>query len=110
MKRLMIVFAVILILVISGGLTAQIASNGNQLSIPGIVRQTTDPDASALDMAPWKAEQMFLFVGFVVFNLVGIAATLAALFWFLNRQIKHVSAKGTQTLTGSTPVKAEETT
>lgn len=107
MKRLMIVFAVILILVISGGLTAQIASNGNQLSIPGIVRQTNDPDASALDMAPWKAEQLFLFVGFVLFNLVGIAVTLAALFWFLNRQIKQVGVKGTQTISDSTPAKAE---
>ncbi|MEZ4667400.1 MAG: hypothetical protein R3E39_05710 [Anaerolineae bacterium] len=105
MKRLMIVFAVVIILIITGGLTAQIASNGNQLAIPGIVRQTTDPNASALDMAPWKAEQMFLFVGFILFNLVGMAVTIMAIIWFLNWQIKKVNAKTSQT---TAPTKVEE--
>ncbi len=93
MKRLLIVVAVIVILIISGGLTSQIASSGNQLNIPGLIRQTNNPDASALDMAPWKAEQLFLFVGFVIFNLVGMAVTIMAIFWFLNWQIKSVNAK-----------------
>ncbi len=90
MKRLLIIIAVVVILIIGGGLTAQIASNGNQLAIPGVIRQTANPDASALDMAPWKAEQLFLFIGFVLFNLIGIAVTLMAIFWFLNWQIKVV--------------------
>ena len=93
MKRLLIVGVVIVILIIGGGLTVQIASNGNQLAIPGVIRQTNNPDASALDMAPWKAEQLFLFVGFILFNLIGIAVTLMALFWFLNWQIKKVNVK-----------------
>ena len=93
MKRLLIVAVVIVILIIGGGLTSQIASNGNQLAIPGVIRQMNNPDGSALDMAPWKAEQLFLFVGFIVFNLVGIALTLMAIFWFLNWQIKTVNAK-----------------
>ena len=93
MKRLLIVVVVIVILIIGGGLTAQIASNGNQLAIPGVIRQTNNPDASALDMAPWKAEQLFLFVGFIIFNLVGIGVTLLAVFWFLNWQIKKVKAQ-----------------
>jgi len=92
-KRLLIVVVVIVILIIGGGLTAQIASNGNQLAIPGVIRQTTNPDGSVLDMAPWKAEQLFLFVGFILFNLVGIGITLLAIFWFLNWQIKVVNAK-----------------
>jgi hypothetical protein len=108
MKRLAIVFAIIVILVVSGGLTAQIASNGNQLNIPGIVRQTTDPNASALDMAPWKAEQMFLFVGFILFNLVGIAVTIMAILWFLNWQIKKVKSEGTQTVTSGVSHGLEE--
>lgn len=92
MKRLAIIFAVVLILVITGGLTAQIASSGGQLPIPGLVRQTNNPDASALDMAPWKAEQMFLLVGFLLFNLVGIAVTILAVMWFLSWQVKKVKA------------------
>ena len=108
MKRLLIVIVVIVILIIGGGLTAQIASNGNQLAIPGVIRQTTNPDASALDMAPWKAEQLFLFVGFILFNLVGIAVTLLAIFWFLNWQIKTVEAQKSSALQ-TTVVTTEET-
>lgn len=107
MKRLLIVVVVIVILIIGGGLTSQIASNGNQLAIPGVIRQTNNPDASALDMAPWKAEQLFLLVGFIVFNLVGIAVTLMAIFWFLNWQIKSVNAKKSVAIQ-STTVAAEE--
>lgn len=95
MKRLMIVVAVVVVLIIGGGLTAQIASNGNQLSIPGLIRQTNNPDASALDMAPWKAEQIFLFVGFILFNLIGMAVTIMAIVWFLNWQVKIVNAQKT---------------
>lgn len=108
MKRLLIVVVVIVILIIGGGLTSQIASNGNQLAIPGVIRQTNNPDASALDMAPWKAEQLFLFVGFILFNLIGIAVTLMALFWFLNWQVKSVAAKKSPTAIQTTAAKAEE--
>ncbi|MCA0452741.1 MAG: hypothetical protein LCI00_02050 [Chloroflexi bacterium] len=92
MKRLLLIAVVIVILIIGGGLSSQIASNGNQLPIPGLIRQTTDPDASALDMAPWKAEQLFLFVGFIIFNLVGMAVTIMAIVWFLNWQVKSANA------------------
>jgi hypothetical protein len=105
-KRLLIVVVVIVILIVGGGLTAQIASNGNQLAIPGLIRQTSNPDASALNMAPWKAEQLFLFVGFVIFNLVGIGITLMAIFWFLNWQVKSVSAKKSSAI--QTTVTTEE--
>ncbi len=108
MKRLLIVVVVIVILIIGGGLTSQIASNGNQLAIPGVIRQTNNPDASALDMAPWKAEQLFLFVGFILFNLIGIAVTLMAVFWFLNYQVKSVAAKKSPTAIQTTAAKVEE--
>ena len=108
MKRLLIVVVVIVILIIGGGLTAQIASNGNQLAIPGVIRQTNNPDASALDMAPWKAEQLFLFVGFILFNLIGIAVTLMAVFWFLNWQVKSVAVKKSPTAIQTTAAATEE--
>ncbi len=108
MKRLLIVVVVIVILIIGGGLTSQIASNGNQLAIPGVIRQTNNPDASALDMAPWKAEQLFLFVGFILFNLIGIAVTLMALFWFLNWQVKSVAAKKSPKAIQTTAVATEK--
>jgi hypothetical protein len=107
-KRLLIVGVIIVILIIGGGLTAQIASNGNQLAIPGVIRQTNNPDASALDMAPWKAEQLFLFVGFILFNLIGIAVTLMVIFWFLNYQVKSVAAKKSPTAIQTTAAAREE--
>ena len=108
MKRLLLVVVVIVILIIGGGLTSQIASNGNQLAIPGVIRQTNNPDASALDMAPWKAEQLFLFVGFILFNLIGIAVTLMAIFWFLNYQVKSVAAKKSPAAIQTTAAASEE--
>ena len=57
-------------------------------------------------MAPWKAEQMFLFVGFIIFNLVGIGLTLMAIFWFLNWQIK--TAKATKSVAIQPTVVATE--
>jgi hypothetical protein len=89
-KRMAILVGILVILLVTGGLTSQIANNGGELRLPGIIRQVDNPDASALDMLPWKAEQLFLMIGFLVFNMVGIAVTLMGLMWFLNRQIKSV--------------------
>lgn len=108
MKRLLIVGVILVVLIVCGGLSAQIASNGNQLAIPGLIRQTNNPDASALDMAPWKAEQLFLFVGFILFNLIGMAVTLMVIFWFLNYQVKSVAAKKSPTAIQTTAATPEE--
>lgn len=102
MKRLAVLFVVVLILVVGGGLTAQIAAGGGELRLPGIIRQTNNPDASVLDMTPWKAEQMFLVVGFVLFNLVGAALTIMGLLWFLSHQVRSVRR------TGAPPQRAPE--
>jgi predicted membrane protein len=98
-KRLIIVLAVIMLLIITGGLTAQIASQGGSLSIPGLIRQTANPDASAMDMTSWKAEQLFLLVGFVLFNLIGMGVTIMLVFWFFNWQVKKSAAEGKRTST-----------
>ena len=110
MKRLMIVLAVIVLLIITGGLTAQMSSQGGTLSIPGTVRVSSNPDASALDMAPWKAEQLFLFVGFILFNLIGMGLTITVVVWLINWQVRKVKAAGktsTTAVTSTTPA-AEE--
>ncbi len=92
MKQLIIVAVVIMLLIIGGGLTAQIASSGGNFSIPGAIKQTNDPDGSVFELSPWKAEQLFLFVGFILFNLIGIGVTLAIVFWLLHRAVKTVRA------------------
>ncbi len=94
MRRLALLMFVILLLIIGGGLTAQIASQGGIFQIPAVIRTTNNPDASVLDMTPWKAEQLFLLIGFVLFNLVGATVTLMIVFWLLHRQVKRVKAEG----------------
>ncbi len=93
MKRLIIVAVVIMLLIIGGGLTAQIASSGGNFSIPGAIKQTNNPDGSVFELLPWKAEQLFLFVGFILFNLIGIGVTLAVVFWLLHRAVKTTRAE-----------------
>jgi hypothetical protein len=90
MRVFAIVIAAILVLVIGGGLTAQIAQQGGSGAIPVFVQQTENPDASVFETVPWKAEQLFLLVGFILFNMIGIGATIALIMWFLNRQVKSV--------------------
>lgn len=94
MRQLAFLVFVILLLIIGGGLTAQIASQGGTFQVPAAIRTTNDPDASVLDMTPWKAEQLFLVIGFILFNLIGAGVTVAVVFWLLHRQVKRVKTEG----------------
>lgn len=95
MKRLVILIVVMAILIVGGGLSAQIAANNNNATsaIPGLLKQTDNPDASVFEATPWQAEQLFLFVGFVLFNMIGMGVTLMAIFWFLNRGVAAAKAE-----------------
>jgi hypothetical protein len=90
MKRLAIVVAAVLVLLIGGGLTAQILVGGGHSLF---LTQSTDPDASVLSAAGWQAEQLVLFIGFILFNLIGIGATIALVMWILHRGVKEVEVK-----------------
>jgi hypothetical protein len=83
------VAGIVLILLVGGGLTAQILVGGDSL----IIQQSSIPDASTLSAAPWQSEQLVLFIGFIVFNLVGMAATIAIAMWFLHRGVKQAEAE-----------------
>lgn len=92
MRRLIIFVTVILVIVIGGGLTMQLAGGGTESVIPGVYRYTDSPEASVLDVTGWQAQQLFLLVGFLIVNLVGIGLTLALIMWFLDRQVRIVKA------------------
>src|SRR5688572_31336445 len=53
-----------------------------------IMRQTADPMGSYFDATPGKAAFFFLVVGFILFNLIGMGATIALAMWFFNREVK----------------------
>ncbi len=92
MRRLLVVIALIVLLLIGGGLTMQLLSNNGSLQFP-VLTQTAQPNASPTTMLPWKAEQFFLLVGFLLFNLVGIGLTLALVFWFVDRGLRRSKAE-----------------
>jgi flagellar basal body-associated protein FliL len=88
----MILVVIVVLMLAGGGLTAQLLSNSGSLDLP-VLTQTVQPDASPTTMLPWKAEQFFLLIGFILFNVVGIAATLAIIFWFIDRGIRRGKAE-----------------
>ncbi len=91
MRRLAIVVGIVLVLLVGGGLTSQLLTGGGDSLV---IQQTTMPDASTLSVAPWQAEQLLLLIGFILFNLIGMAATIAVIMWFLHRGVKQVQAEG----------------
>lgn len=97
MKVLAFIAGAVLVLIIGGGLTVQIlAGGGNSL----FIQQTTSPDASTLSAAPWQAEQLVIFIGFILFNLIGMGATIALVIWLLHRGVKQAQATETAVTSG----------
>ena len=94
MRRLFIFLVILVILIIGGGLTAMIASSANGAAdfLP-VLTITADPNASSTIMQPWKAEQMFLFIGFVITSLIGMAVLLGIVFWLLDRSMQNTALK-----------------
>lgn len=109
--KIFIVFVVLIVLMLAGGgLTAQLLTNSGASFGDGllpILTQTNLPDASPTTILPWKAEQFFLLVSFVLFNLIGIAVTLALVIWFLDRGLRR--GKATAEATASKQVTAAQT-
>ncbi|MBZ0274649.1 MAG: hypothetical protein K8I60_00810 [Anaerolineae bacterium] len=101
MKRLAIIVVVAVVLIAGGSLTARKASVPDASPLPGLIRSTSNPEASVMDMLPWKAEQLVFMIGFVLFNLVGMALTITVVMWFVDRQVRRAkkSAPASQAAT-----------
>jgi nitrate/nitrite transporter NarK len=102
-----ILVVAIVLLLLGGGLTAQLA-NGDITQVLPIIRQTNVGEASFIDPAPWQAQQFVIMVSFILFNLIGIAATLALVMWLLDRQVRQ--AKATRKEGAITPAAAAKET
>lgn len=93
MRRFSILIGLVVLLLIGGALTAMLSNNGNQV-LP-ILQQVKAADGSPTTMLPWKANQFFLLIGFILFNLVGMAVTIAIVLWFIDRGVKKSRAEQT---------------
>ncbi len=91
MRRFLVIVAVIIVLLIGGGLTSMLISTGGQV-LP-VLQQVGSPDASPTEILPWKANQLFLLISFVVFNLVGIAVTIGAILLLIDWGLKRGKAE-----------------
>lgn len=101
MKRLIVLVALLVILIAGGGLTMQLIAGGDSSLLP-VLTQVSNPDAARTVVLPWKAEQFFLLVGFILFNLIGIAVTLAVIFWLLDGGLRRQRAKAAATEAATT--------
>lgn len=106
MKRLGIIIAVLLLLVIGGGLTAQLISSGQGGIIP-VLRQTDNADASVSEVVPWKAEQLFLAIGFILFNLIGMGLTITLIIWLLDRGLRKSRAEAAANAPATPPARRQ---
>lgn len=88
MKKFMIIAGVLVLLMIGGMATVMIGEG----KIPGALVQTNNIEASVFTAADWQAQQFFLFVGFVLFNLIGISATIAVIVWLFHRGVARARA------------------
>lgn len=104
MKRLVLLIVVLAILGAGGTLTALTGTDWSATSIPGAKVQCADPACSVFAAEPWEAGQLILLVGFILFNLIGMGATIALLFWFLSKQVASVKASPAPSSPGSAAV------
>jgi hypothetical protein len=84
--RLAIFLLIVIAVLLGGGLLSYSFTQG-EAQIPGMRVQTTNPEGNALVVTPNKGAWFFIFAGAILTSVVGFGATIAALFWFLNRQI-----------------------
>ena len=89
MNRLYLLVVVFILLFIGGALTTML-SREDASGVVSTVKQTNDPAASVMEVESWQAEQLFLFVLFVLASVIGMATAVALVMWFLNRQIVAV--------------------
>lgn len=90
MRRFLFLVILVIVLLAGGGLTSMLISSGGQV-LP-VLQQVSAPDASPTEVLPWKANQFFLLIAFVLFNLVGIAVTIGALLFLLDWGLKRSKA------------------
>jgi|SRR5690606_32248980 lipoprotein signal peptidase len=94
MRRFVFLIGLLVVLLIGGGLTSMLISSGGEV-LP-ILQQVGAADASPTEMLPWKANQFFILIAFVLFNLVGIAVTIGIILLLLDWGLKKSKAEAAE--------------
>lgn len=93
MRQRMTILVALVFLMAAGGMMTSLLSGRELADVLPFLEQTSNREASTLYAEAWQTEQLFLMIGFIVFNMVGIAATIAVIIWFLNRGVTQVQAE-----------------
>ncbi|MBX3065888.1 MAG: hypothetical protein KF726_23120 [Anaerolineae bacterium] len=88
MRQLGCALLIALVLIAGGFLSIMINQNASTGGLPlGIKSQTDNPEANVADVTSGKAVAFFIFAAVALGSVVGFGATLAVIFWLLNRQV-----------------------
>ncbi|MCY3836262.1 MAG: hypothetical protein OXF83_07500 [Anaerolineaceae bacterium] len=90
-------FLALIILLAGGAFTVLLLDQGSDSIIPATIQQVEEPQASTFLATPGQAEQLVLATGFILFNLIGMGATIALLMWLGERGIRKARAEGDST-------------
>lgn len=97
MGRLSWFFLAFFILLAGGAFTVLLLDQGSDSLIPATIKQVEEPQASTFLATPGQAEQLVLATGFILFNLIGMAATIALLMWLGERGVRKARAESDST-------------
>ena len=111
MRRLSILIVLVLLLIIGGGLTQQLARNSGKVNLPTI-QQTANPDGDPAQMTNWKAEQLFLIIMVILFSpfppgLIPMAIGIMVVMWFLDWQVRRAKKSPPRSSSKSSPATVE---
>lgn len=90
MKRLLVIFVILAILGAGGGLTAALIASGGTPDFLPFLKQVSSPEGSVLAATPSQAQALVIFIGFILFNLIGMAVTIGVVLWLLHRGVRSV--------------------
>jgi len=86
LKRALFLIVVVVLLIIGGYLSNAISKRG-AAAIPMLVVQTENPEASPMTVTPEKGALFFIFASIALGSVIGMGATLALVFWLINRNV-----------------------
>ena len=89
LKRAFVLITVIILLILGGYISQAISQQGAG-AVPGLHVQTDNPNASVSQVTAVKGAQFFVFSAIALGSVVGMGATLALIFWLLNREVTKV--------------------
>jgi hypothetical protein len=103
-RKLGILIGLIAVTVLCGAISAGLLND----PLSGLlIKQTSNPDASPFTATPVQSMQMVLWVGFILFNMIGAALTLALFFWLMTRSLSNVR-RGAPAAAPTNAITAEE--